>query len=606
MCGIAGGIGYRNFPTPVDRDVVRRLNQHQRRRGPDGEGLWTSPDKSIVFGHRRLAIIDVGNTGAQPMTDATGRWTVTFNGEIYNYREVRRQLEDAGRRFLTQSDTEVLINCVAEWGEQGLRKLRGMYAFGLWDEEEKELWLARDPFGIKPLYWASSGSTLWFASQARALAECAPVNTARNPAGLVGFYLWGAVPEPFTWWEGIHAVPAGHLLRVVQGRDIPPATAFLRVEDAYSAASAQPISQIDMKAALVDSIRHHFVADVTVGVFLSAGVDSTVIATLAKEAGFKLQTVTLAFDEFKSTSRDEAPMAEETARHLGSDHRTVHVSRAEFLGWYDDFMSAMDQPTTDGLNTYLVSKAAAAAGLKVVLSGLGGDELFGGYPSFRQVPWLTAFGRKIPWRAAVGAVVSSIGSPICQLLNASPKLMAMISYSGDIESAYYLRRCLHLFEELELLTDDTWSRPGLERLASLLPGGDAVRAAKLAGRSFHGAVSQLEISNYMRNQPLRDTDWASMAHSIEVRVPFLDLPLLAKLAPAINSNKPPCKAELANCAGPIGDRVMARSKTGFSTPIVGWLTGVNATRHGLRPWAGQIAMSFRHVPTAAFSPSISG
>ena len=598
MCGIAGSVSLCGELSPENVEVVRRINLHQRRRGPDGEGLWVADDKRVALGHRRLAIIDVGNAGAQPMSDVTGRWAITFNGEIYNYRELRIELQALGRKFATRSDTEVLLNCFAEWGEAGLRKLRGMYAFAIWDHQEKALWLVRDPFGIKPLYYSESGSNFWFASQARALAECAPVNTARNPAGLVGFYLWGSVPDPFTWWEGVHAVPAGHIMRVSQGRGVPAARSFQDIADAYTAAPAQPISQSDLKSALVDSVGHHFVADVSVGVFLSAGIDSTLIASLAKDAGFKLKTVTLAFEEFKGTPLDEAPLAEETARMIGSDHVTVRVSRDEFLGLFDDLMETMDQPTTDGLNTYLVSRAAASTGLKVVLSGLGGDELFGGYPSFRQVPNLVSFGNKVPFREAMGNIIAAIGRPISAMLNISPKISAALKYSGNLESAYLLRRCLYLPEELERLVDETWSQPGLQRLAGILPGGDPRRTLTMGKSTLHGAVSQLEVKNYMRHQPLRDTDWASMAHSLEIRVPFLDLPLLTRLAPAISSKNPPTKLELAKCAWPTTMRMSDRSKTGFVTPISTWLREGPARRRGLRPWADKVAAQFRDVGTS--------
>jgi asparagine synthase (glutamine-hydrolysing) len=203
MCGIAGGFAFDIAAKAVEQRIVERLNDQQRRRGPDGTGLWSSADKRIVLGHRRLAIIDTGPTGAQPMCDATGRWVISFNGEIYNYRALREQLEQSGCVFQTNSDTEVLINVIAYWGEEGLRKLRGMYALALWDCVKRELWLVRDPYGIKPLYFTETAGTLWFASQARALARCTPTHTKREAAALVGFYLWGHVPEPFTWWAGI-------------------------------------------------------------------------------------------------------------------------------------------------------------------------------------------------------------------------------------------------------------------------------------------------------------------------------------------------------------------------------------------------------------------
>lgn len=596
MCGIAGSLSLVGDLSPLDVAVVGRINQHQRRRGPDGEGITVSRDKRVALGHRRLAIIDIGVSGAQPMSDATGRWTITFNGEIYNYRVLRKELEYVGRRFRTDSDTEVLINAIAEWGEMGLRKLRGMFAFALWDDEKKELWLARDSFGVKPLYYADTGSRLWFASQARALAECATVSTKRQPAGLVGFCLWGAVPDPFTWWQGVSALPAGHVLRIVPGQAVPTPRQFLAIEDCYTAAPANPISPKELRKALRDSVANHFVADVTVGVFLSAGVDSTALAVLAKELGFKLHTVTLAFDEFKGTADDEAPIAEETARLLSADHQTVRVSRDECLALFDDFMASMDQPTIDGLNTYLISRAAASVGLKVALSGIGGDELFGGYPSFTQVPKLVSIGSKIPARALLGNALYHLGRPITHMFNASPKLAASLKYAGDIENAHFLRRCLYLPEELDMLVDENWRKLGFDELAVIMPGGDAERCAGLAGLLPHAAVSRLELTNYLRMQPLRDTDWASMANSIEVRVPFLDLPLFEKVAPAIASSRPPAKLDIADCVGPAVTRVASRPKTGFSTPVATWVTDSLKRGRGLRPWADRVSTFFGNIP----------
>lgn len=587
MCGIAGAFAFADRASPIDVRVIERLNEQQRRRGPDGGGIWTSEDRRVCFGHRRLAIIDTGADGAQPMTDASGRWVVTFNGEIYNYRELRRELEARGRKFLTHSDTEVLINCVAEWGEAGLRKLRGMYAFGLWDKKGRELWLARDSFGIKPVYWACAGGSLYFASRARALAECAPVDTARNPAGLVGFYLWGFVPEPFTWWEGVHLLPAGAMLRIRFGMDAAPApTYFAPARDAFRSPAPGPLGQEELRAALVDSIEHHFVSDVPVGVFLSAGIDSTVVAALASQSGYKLRTVTLAFEEFAGALHDEAPLAAETARLVGADHTTVYISRNEFFALLENFLADMDQPTTNGLNSYLVSRAAASTGLKVALSGLGGDELFGGYPSFAEIPRaLRLF--DIPGRRGIGKIAQSIGTPLCRAMGVSPKYAAAMNYCTGIESAYLLRRCLNMPEELERLLDESWRRVGMERLANASSDGP------VADLSEHAQISRLEIECYMRNQPLRDADWAGMAHSIEVRVPLLDMPLFSRVAPAINSPWPPSKADLARCAGSIGRRLLERPKTGFTTPIASWIERASARDRSMKSWASTVASYFR-------------
>ena len=293
--------------------------------------------------------------------------------------------------FLTNSDTEVLVNVIAQWGEAGLRRLRGMYAFALWDGRERELWLARDPYGIKPLYVSQCDGTFWFASQARSLARVAPIDTRRDAAGLTGFYIWGHVPEPFTWWSGIRAFPPGHLQRVRAGVAPTPAKAFAKVEEAFTP-SPRPVGRDELRGLLHDSVRQHLVSDVQVGIFLSAGIDSNVVASLAAEHSSRLRTITLAFDEYADTDMDEAPLAEEAARLLGSEHTTVRIGRSEFEALLDDFLDSMDQPTIDGLNTYLVSHAAAKLGLKVVLSGLGGDELCGGYPVVSRRPRARAMG----------------------------------------------------------------------------------------------------------------------------------------------------------------------------------------------------------------------
>jgi asparagine synthase (glutamine-hydrolysing) len=587
MCGIAGAFSYDGASPPVDRAAVAALNTLHARRGPDGEGLWSSPDGRLVLAHRRLAIIDTGPSGAQPMADATGRWHITFNGEIYNYRALRADLEQEGCVFRTGSDTEVLIELFARWGEAGLARLRGMYAFALWDARDDELWLARDPYGIKPLYVADAGGALWFSSQASTLARAAPVDCRRDPAALVGFYLWGHVPEPFTWWRGIAAFPPGHVQRIRRGRAEAP-QAFTRIEESYTRAPPRPLAAGALADAISDSVRHHLVADVPVGVFLSAGIDSSVIATLAAAHVNRLCTVTLAFDEYAGTQHDEAPLAEATARALNSDHATVRVGREKFESMVDDFLRAMDQPTIDGLNTYLVSHAAATRGLKVALSGLGGDELFGGYPSFRQIPRMVRLGRRVPARAAFGGL---LGRMLRAMPGVPPKAAGLLAKSGDVASAFLLRRALYLTDELDALVDQSFLNDGLACLAT--DRRLAATLAPLAAATDHARVAALESCWYMRNQLLRDTDWAGMAHGLEVRVPLCDVGVLQALGPAIASPQPPTKADLAACAR-LPAALVARPKTGFTTPVRDWAfrsAGVSA--RGLRGWAAEVHRHFR-------------
>jgi len=343
-------------------------------RGPDGVGEWYSSDERIGLGHRRLTIIDLSERGAQPMASADGRLVVTFNGEIYNYRQLRASLERRGYAFRSQTDTEVLLHLYAEKGEAMVGELRGMFAFGLWDAEKGALLLARDPYGIKPLYYADDGWTLRFASQVKALVAGGRVSRAQEPAGWVGFCLFGSVPEPFTTYQEIRALPAGSTLWVDR---IGPREAkrYFSIADTYREAEVARLPaegedlQVAARDALVDSVRHHLVADVPVGAFLSSGIDSGALVGLMRDVGQQdIQTVTLAFEEFRGTREDEAPLAEEVAARYGTRHTTRFVTEQEFRDDLPRILDAMDQPTIDGINTWFVSKAAHELGLKVAIS----------------------------------------------------------------------------------------------------------------------------------------------------------------------------------------------------------------------------------------------
>ena len=588
MCGIAVGLALEPSSFRLE-DIVAKISQDQARRGPDGSGLWTSADGTVSLGHRRLAIIDVGSSGAQPMHDVSGRYSITFNGEIYNHQELRSELESLGRKFATRSDTEVIIQSVAQWGEAGIARLRGMYAFALWDGEERELWLARDPFGVKPLYFAERDGRMWFASQARALARVAPVDTNRDPAALVGFYIWGHVPEPFSWWSGVRMFPAGHVQRIRPGRSCPSAVPFYDIADAFKPAAGPSLTIEGLREALRDSVRHHLISDVPVGVFLSAGIDSGVLATLARECQSDVHTVTLAFRQFQGRPEDEAPAAEALARRLKTQHATVRIERADFEAIVDDFLLSMDQPSIDGLNTYLVSRAAAGQGLKVALSGLGADELFGGYPSFREIPRLLDIGRRVPLRAPLGRMAQEMGRRLATRWM-PPKLPAVLSHSGTLSDAYMLRRSLYLSGELDALIDQSWLERGLAALRDEASLRAAAQIGEARGMSLHAQIALLESRRYMRNQLLRDTDWASMAHGLEVRVPFVDVKLLKRIGPSIVSEHPLRKSDLAEAGGLPSD-LAARPKTGFTTPVRDWM-GASSSR-GLRGWASVVHGRFR-------------
>src|SRR5262249_53553099 len=350
------------------------------KRGPDGAGLWISDDRRIGLAHRRLAIIDLSDAGAQPMATADGIVRIVFNGEIYNYGELRERLEAKGFEFRSKSDTEVLLYLYQEYSSGMVEHLRGMYAFAIYDSRKKGLLLARDPYGIKPLYYADDGATIRVASQVKALLKGGQIHTTTEPAGHVGFFLWGHVPEPYTLYRGIRALPAGTTLWIdAQGHK--EAKQFFSLTDELAKASqlSAKLTKEEiherLRTVLLDTVRHHLVADVPVGVFLSAGMDSGTLTGLAKEVtNTDLRTITLGFKEFQGTINDEVPLAEQVAQQYGTSHQTCWMTQEHFRKERDAILEAMDQPSIDGVNTYFVSKAAAESGLKVALSGLGGDE----------------------------------------------------------------------------------------------------------------------------------------------------------------------------------------------------------------------------------------
>ncbi|MEK7706479.1 MAG: asparagine synthase C-terminal domain-containing protein, partial [Verrucomicrobiota bacterium] len=369
-----------------------------------------------------------------------------------------------------------------------------------------------------------------------------------------------------------------------------------------------------LRFALQDTIRHHLIADVPVGVFLSSGLDSTTLAALAAEQGGRLRTVTLGFEEFRGTANDEVPFAEAVARQYGAQHQTIWVARRDFQTHVNRLFDAMDQPSTDGVNTYFVSFAAARASLKVALSGLGGDELFGGYPSFREIPRLVKALRPLPFARSLGRALRVISTPVLNRFT-SPKYAGLLEYGSSYADAYLLRRGLFMPWELPELLEPDLVREGWEELntlallnltAGLLSQRSAIRDRRSVPNSDfcplnsgRVRVSALEMCWYMRNQLLRDSDWAGMAHSLEIRVPLVDVAVLHAVAPLLASETPPTKRDMAlTPRSPLPAALLARPKTGFSVPVRDWLlrdsqtfslnAQPRANSRGLRGWARQV------------------
>ena len=507
------------------------------------------------------------------MHSADGRYVIVFNGEIYNFRELRKDLEAEGVKFRTTSDTEVLLALFADEGEAMLPRLRGMFAFAIWDSLLSELFVARDPYGIKPLYYGKTiDGGFIVASQVKASLASGQVSREREPAGLAGFYLWGSVPEPWTLYRGLFALPAGHWMRVREGEP-EVSVSWHDIRQHWRGDGGQLSAeelQDKVRQAVTDSVRAHLVADVPVCVFLSGGIDSAVMAGIASQLGVKVEGITIGFDEFTGCHDDEVPIAASIAAYYDLPHVVRRVSRAEFEQDIPRILDAMDQPTIDGVNTWFASKAASERGYKVVLSGVGGDELFCGYSSFRTIPRGASLGRAI---SSIPGARSLMNTPFTWLAKrrSQPKLADFPEFMSSIERMYFLQRSLFLPRELSALMGVDMAREGLKRLCGMPPGISLADA-----RDGTAAVGLLHSTHYLLNQLLRDSDWASMGHSLELRTPLVDSALLGILGPYVSG-----------FAGGIGKEMLARSpykslpdniinrpKTGFSLPMQQWLSEV--------------------------------
>lgn len=586
MCGLTAIYAYSRDASPVDVAELTTISNFMNARGPDGEGVWISDGKDVGFAHKRLAIIDTSDNGAQPMLlrgeSGEVRYAITYNGEIYNFGALRQELLEKGHKFFSTSDTEVLLHLYDRYGESMLGKIRGMYAFAIWDAQRQGIFLARDPFGIKPLYFSDDGSTIRIASQVKALMAGGKISGNSEAAGHVGFFLLGYVPEPYTLYSDIEALPSGTSLWITRDGKTSPHSFFdvrehLAVRKKFSGG---PDKIAELKEALLGSVKHHLVSDVPVSIFLSSGLDSATITGLASECDTEsLNTMTLQFDELSGGPMDESHFAEKIAFIYGTKHRTRKISKSDFIGELDRLFEAMDQPSIDGVNTYFVAKEAAKVGHKVALSGLGGDELFGGYSSFKQIPSLVRSLRLFPGISQVGSLFRVISGPIFRKFTSS-KYASIFEYGNSFGGAYLLRRGLFMPWELSDVMDPEMALEGWKKLELLTKLQETTRGV-IDGMA---QVSALELLWYMRNQLLRDSDWAGMAHSLEIRTPLVDSQLFETVA-SLGANK----IDMAQTPlHPLPNSILKRPKTGFYLPIREWLmdhSEINNNRRGYRDWA---------------------
>jgi asparagine synthase (glutamine-hydrolysing) len=567
MCGICGV--YQDFAgdPAVLQTAAERMTACLVHRGPDDGGVWVDAGGRAALGNRRLAIIDLSPAGHQPMVASAEDVVLTYNGEIYNFQELREDLVAAGYPFRGRSDTEVILALYLREGVEMCRRLRGMFALAIWDGRTRRLVLARDRLGIKPLYYAMQGGRCVFAQEIRAIRTSGLLSLPPNPVALAAFLRLGSVPAPMTAFAGVEELPPAHALIIREGRTTLERYWDLSVPRAERGDA--DLAAHEIRERLRSAVATHLVSDVPLGVFLSGGVDSAAIVALMREAGHdRIRTFSITFPEREF---DEGADAARLAAHYQTDHTACEVCGEDLVSDLDRIIAAMDQPTVDGINTYYVSRVTRRSGTIVALSGLGGDELFCGYPSFRLAPrvlaWQRAAGRIGPARPVLAAALAAIPSP------RSAKLRESLGMPPTIQSAYLTVRSLMSREET---VDVLASGPVLDAARRFDAAAALGALAQEPPADPIAATGVLELRGYMHNQLLRDTDVMSMAHSLEVRVPFLDHPLVeyaAGLPGHLRGNSHAPKWLLRKALEGLVPSTTTTVKRGFTFPLSRWLSG---------------------------------
>jgi asparagine synthase (glutamine-hydrolysing) len=578
MCGIAGAVG--NIDDTVRR-AVERMGEAQSHRGPDGAGIWSTAaageGAGVVLSHRRLAIIDLTEDGAQPMRDRVRGNVLIFNGEIYNYREIRQDLEAQGAEFESASDTEVLLQAYGAWGAACVDRLRGMFAFAVWDAAQRRLLLVRDRVGVKPLYMApverrGDSGVLLFASELRALLASGLVERRLSPVG-VASYLWnGFVPGPGTIARDVELLEPGTLRSFDETGKPLESRRYWSLPRAGNSTDTEPL-----RAELARAVELRLVSDVPLGIFLSGGVDSSVLTNLAARAGDgRIRTFNVGFEE---AGYDESAHARAVAAAVGAEHQEIRLTQRRFRAQMGDALACLDQPSFDAINTYFVSRAVREAGITVALAGTGGDEVFGGYRSFADLPRAVRWGRRL--RVAPEPLLRAVGGGLGRwFLGGNGDVPPQTRWAKIGDALAARGRLVELYQ----LAYSLFSRDFLAEL--LVPGSASgtahglrpARAAALhtlvEGEPLLHGICLLELSCFVGDRLLRDTDAASMAVSLEARVPLLDhrvIETAAEIAPE-RRFQPVGRKRLLRELGLEGldASLFERSKSGFVLPIERW------------------------------------
>ncbi|MFH1314581.1 MAG: asparagine synthase (glutamine-hydrolyzing) [Candidatus Eisenbacteria bacterium] len=573
MCGIAGIHSQSGMAPDTMADAVGVMTRTLKHRGTDDMGFHFSEDRKTGLGHTRLSIIDLSSAGHQPMSNESKSIWIVYNGEIYNFPELRDALLSCGHRFNSETDTETVLHGYEEWGiEDLLKRLRGMFAFAVYDTRPAaaggRIILARDRLGLKPLYYSYRDGVLVLASEIKAILASHLETREIDPHAVGSYLLRGFIPPPATIYKDITALRPGHYI-TVDGNGVSE-TRYYDLAEAFCDTSLASVSEgeaVEMiHSCLVDTMKCHLISDVPVGAFLSGGIDSSSIVAVMREVDHRrVKTVSAVFPD---TAQDESRFSRAAAEMFNTDHAEIEISGRDVAGHMEKILYAMDQPTVDGVNTYFVSWATALSGLKVAMSGVGGDEIFWGYPSFRQIPRLHMLLKilaTIPFgRRAAKSLLRDSGN------SRNRKLHAMVSNDRSIPEIYMDYRGLFARDQIrELLCGDL----GEDALKDTGTPHYLSDCASTIGQS--NLVGLLETTSYMASQLLRDTDVFSMTHTLEVRAPFVDHTLVELLArlPARHKtrNDVPKRLLVKALDRELPAEIVDRPKQGFVFPFDLWM-----------------------------------
>jgi asparagine synthase (glutamine-hydrolysing) len=591
MCGIGGVFSWSDpggfDVTPTAADLCAALAH----RGPDGEGTFS--DLGVVLVHRRLAIIDPTLNARQPMTTPDGRYSIVFNGEIYNYRDLRADLARAGVRFATASDTEVLLALIVRDGMPALSRARGMFALAVWDNTARTLTLARDRFGIKPLYIAERPGCVAFASEIAALRRAGLVERDVSPAGVLAFLAWNYIPSPLTWLRGVeHLAPGTWKTWHSDGRQ--ESGTFADFTQVYEGDTPDDERELCVRAsdAIRDSIAAHLVADVPVGVFLSGGIDSTVIVAHARSVtSGELHTYTVAGDV---PSMSEIEPARRVATFFETTHHELMIGSAAIERALPSIVRRLDAPSADAINSYFVSQAVATTRIKAVLSGVGGDEMFGGYPSFQRIP---AAMRTVRWLSPVLPVTVMAASAVADW---RARKLQHFAGSADAAAAYRAVRGNFMPEEWPRLLGPAFDTRTRREAREALSAIEARTLRDVPAETPLATVARMETGAYLQGQLLRDIDAVSMAHALEVRVPFVDHRLAGTIWPALGHHPDLLHGKhlLQQSVPRMPDGIAAGPKRGFTLPFDTWMRG-GLRETALRGIESTVALGWVNARAAA-------